>query len=131
MAEYDCRALFSIRHPLAALQQVALADLAACPEILPEDALLGRHRQENSRRIAASGYRQQWELLNRLPSAYAWSAPEPPALLARYGLTQRPCPERSLRLRDALVFPAGYHFSPLEERFRQMLAEACGQMAEG
>ena len=131
LAEYDCRALFSIRHPLAALQQVALADLAACPEILPEDALPGRHRQETPRRIAASGYRQQWELLNRLPSAYAWSAPEPPALLARYGLTQRPCPERSLRLRDALVFPAGYHFSPLEERFRQMLAEACGQMAEG
>lgn len=131
LGEYDCLALLSLRHPLAASQQLTLADLAACPEILPEDAPLGRHRQENPRRVAVSGCQQQWELLGRLPSAYAWSAPEPPALLARYGLTQRPCPERSLRLRDALVFPAGYHFSPLEERFRQMLAEACGQMAQG
>lgn len=129
LAEYDCVALLSLRHPLAAARQIALADLAACPEILPEDPPFGRHRQENPRRIAASCWRQQWELLGRLPSAYAWSAPEPPALLARYGLTQRPCPERELRLRDALIFPAGYHFSPLEERFRDMLAEACGQMA--
>ena len=131
LAEYDCLALFSIRHPLAAQRQIALADLAACPEILPEDVLPGRHRQENPRRIAVTGWQQQWELLGRMPASFAWSAPEPPALLARYGLTQRPCPERSLRLRDALIVPAGYHFSPLEERFRQMLAEACGQMAQG
>ena len=129
LAEYDCLTLFSLRHPLAAKRQVTLADLAACPEILPEDAPAGRHRPENPRRITAAGFRQQWELLGRLPSAFAWSAPEPPALLARYGLTQRPCADRGLRLRDALIFPAGYHFSALEERFRTMLAEACGQMA--
>lgn len=127
LQEHDAQLLLSARHPLAASVSVALSELAPYAEVHFEGAAIPR-REESPRRVTVSAHGQMLDLLSRLPGAYAWSAPEPSSLLSRHGLVLRPCPERGLRLRDALIYPVGYRLSPLDERFRALLTEACEQL---
>ena len=123
LREYDAQPVFSIQHPLAEAPSVSLRELAAYPEAAPsEDA---PHRGDGpARRILTGSAQQQISVLQSLPTAYAWYAPEDRDALARLGLTQRPCAGGG-RWRETLLRPADAQPSPLEERFLA-LAEARG-----
>ena len=123
LREYDAHLIFSSRHPLAKAERIASDDLFPYVEIACGDAPLPRSREEEPRRVTVSSCRQLLELLGRLPYAYAFSAPEPSALLERYDLVQRPCAGRAQRFRDMLITPAGYQLTALDQYFCALLTE--------
>lgn len=57
------------------------------------------------------------ELLSALPKAYMWEAPMPPAMLARYGLTQLPGEGGNQLQKDVLIYRKQHGLSPISELF--------------
>lgn len=125
LTESDRLALFSAHHPLADKKQLDWTELS--PFLPVQFEMLCVHapsqcvRQE-PKPITVSDRMQQMELLRRIPTAYAWSLPEPAELLKRFGLIQRSCKGVS-PVRVLLITSKDARLSPAEQQLIRRLAE--------
>lgn len=129
-------ALLRVDHPAARKQAVALADLADSVAILQGDLYvpsLPRERygelNASTRSIQLYDRTSQFELVATLPRAYAWVAPVPADMLARYRLTLRPCADYSARHKDVLIYRRQYMLSPMDELFLAQLSQVQEELA--
>ena len=122
----DAVAMFSARHPLAVADSIAKETLAAFPQV-ENPALSPSGGAQEGARIRIEGYLRLLTCLSFMPTAYAWSVPEPDDLLDRFGLVQRPCADSGIRRQDVLVWPAHSGLSPVGEKLAAMLAETAPQ----
>jgi len=137
LLEFAPVALFSARSPLAKKTALELSDLhdfielahpdPYVPSLPLTDAKNAELSDFTERRIFLFERASQMDLLARMEDAFMWVSPVPERLLGRYGLVQRPCPERKKRYRDLLVWRRGYRFSDLDKRFLELTAQYTAQ----
>lgn len=127
VAEFSCVLAMSRRHPLAARQSVTLSDLSPYIEIahddlyvpsLPQSEVRKEELFENiDRRIFLYDRASQLSLLCENPQTFMWVSAIPQALLDRYDLVQRPCPENPRRYKDLLIYRKDYKLTALDQAF--------------
>lgn len=129
-------ALLRVDHPAARKQAVSLADLADSIAIRQGDLYVPSLPRErygeataSARSIQLYDRTSQFELVAALPRAYAWVAPVPADMLARYRLTLRPCVDYSARHKDVLIYRRQYMLSPMDELFLAQLAQVQEELA--
>ncbi len=129
-------AMLRVDHPAARKQAVTLADLTDSIAIRQGDLYvpsLPRERygevNASARSIQLYDRTSQFELVAALPRAYAWVAPVPAEMLARYRLTLRPCVDYSARHKDVLIYRRQYMLSPMDELFLAQLAQVQEELA--
>lgn len=131
--EFEYLVLMSEKHELAAAAELILEDLNLFTEIVdgdiavpylssnvyqkPEKAL------ENTKRIYLYERCNQFDLLANVPTTFMWGSPIPDRILKRYHLVQRKCKGSSQKFKDVLIYPEGYKFTPLENKFIDKLFE--------
>ncbi len=129
LCTYPGRLLFSCRHPLAARREITAEDLLPYTEIVYGDhavPYLPAERSENAAsRIQVYSRLSSLDLLSRIQDAYMWTAPETAEALKRFALTQRACGSEASMLKDVLIYPASYRFTPLDQRFLADLEAKC------
>ncbi len=133
LAEYSCRLLIAKDDPLAKREDITLADLADYTEIanpdhfvptLPfTDAIKAETSEYVTRRIYVFERASQFDLLSQAPKTFMWVSSVPDGLLQKYGLTQIRCSANEKIYRDVLIYRKGYHFTPLDRRFIELLHE--------
>lgn len=126
--EYDALLLFSARHPLSQRREISAEDLAPYTLLTYGDNAvpylpLERQEEINCSRIQVFSRLTRLELLSRVQDAYMWSSPETGEALKRFALSQSPC-GAAPRLRDAIIYPAAYRFTTLDQRFIDVLQSA-------
>lgn len=131
VGEFESMVVFSGKHPLASRSVFRKDALFSCVEIRigGEEIPYLTVREEKSgggkgnKHICVYDCMSQYELLSRMPDAYAWEAPMPDELLERFSLVQRRCAPDSARFRDELIYREGHEFTPAEKRFVNRLYE--------
>ncbi len=131
VAEYACRLLISAADPLADRGNVSLSQLSDYTEIgnpdhyvpsLPfTDAIKAENSEFVNRRIYVYERASQFEILSKVPKTFMWVSSIPDDLLEKYGLVQIPCAADERIYKDVLIFRRGYHFSPLDRRFIELV----------
>ena len=131
-------ALMSKNHPAAGKAFVTLADLADSVQISHGDTYvpsLAKRSMEMdvpaARHIYIYERGSQYELLGALDSkAFMWVSPMPPAQLAHYGLTLKPCADNVALHKDVMIFRKQQGLSPLGKDFMRSLQTACKELAK-
>lgn len=59
----------------------------------------------------------QFDILSSCPDSFMWVSPIPEAVLKRYGLVQRKCPELKKTNKDMLIYQSNYRFSRADRMF--------------
>lgn len=131
IADYSCRLLLRADDPLAGKEMVALADLADYTEIgnpdhyvpsLPfTDVIKAETSEVVKSRIYVYERASQFDILSKVPRTFMWVSSIPADLLERYGLCQIVCDEDQRVYRDLLIYRKGYHFTPLDRRFIELV----------
>lgn len=131
IADYACRLLLRADDPLAGKEMVALADLADYTEIgnpdhyvpsLPfTDVIKAETSEVVKSRIYVYERASQFDILSKVPRTFMWVSSIPADLLERYGLCQIVCDEDQRVYRDLLIYRKGYHFTPLDRRFIELV----------
>lgn len=137
--EFECVVVFSKDHPLAAVRTVAYEELCRYIELLHGDAYVpylpvselkkSQKAPSVQRKIYVYERGSQFEILTHIPTTYMWVSPIPQELLDRYGLVQRRCAAVNRKCKDVLIYPKGYHFTPLDQKFIDKLYEAKNEVA--
>ncbi len=129
LASYHARLLFSCRHPLAQRPEIVSEDLQPYTEILYGDRavpyLPAERIEDNASRIQVYSRLSGLDLLSRIQDAYMWTSPETPEALKRFALVQRACNNETTVIKDVLIYPASYRFTPLDQRFIAYLEAKC------
>lgn len=133
IAEYSCRLLIAASDPLTNKEDIILSDLAEYTEIgnpdhyvpsLPfTDAIKAESSEYVTRRIYVYERASQFDILSKVPKTFMWVSSIPDDLLTRYGLVQIPCSANEKIYRDLLIYRKGYHFTPLDRRFIELVNE--------
>lgn len=131
IAEYSCRLLIAKDDPLAKREDVTLADLSNYTEIgnpdhyvpsLPfTDAIKAETSEFVTRRIYVYERASQFDILSKVPKTFMWVSSIPDDLLNKYELVQVPCSANAKIYRDILIYRKGYHFTPLDRRFIELV----------
>lgn len=123
-------------HPAARKATLTLADLADSLALTQGDLYvpsLSRDRCQTpgspERTLRLYDRTSQFELISALPRAYAWVSPVPRDMLARYGLTLRPCSDNPSRHKDVLIYRKQTMLSPMDELFLEQLAQVQAELA--
>jgi DNA-binding transcriptional LysR family regulator len=131
IADYSCRLLIRADDPLASRQDITLTDLADYTEIgnpdhyvpsLPfTDVIKAETSEVVTRRIYVFERASQFDILSKVPKTFMWVSSIPADLLEKYNLVQIPCSEGGKVYRDLLIYRKGYHFTPLDRRFIELV----------
>ncbi|MBQ8288028.1 MAG: LysR family transcriptional regulator [Clostridia bacterium] len=131
IAEHSCRLLLSAADPLASREQISPADLADHTEIAEPDpyvpslplidALRAEHSEFTDRRICVYQRVSRAELLSKVPGTFLWADGLSDDELKQYGLVQKNCTVGGKTYCDLLIYRKGYHFTPLERRFIELV----------
>lgn len=133
--EFEYLALMSAAHLLANEQTVTYDALMHYIEIthgdssvpyLPDSKLPS---DEIKRRIYVYERCSQFDMLANIPQTFMWVSPIPEDLLCRYELVQRKCAGFNRTCKDALIYPKGYAFTPIDRQFIDQLFAAKNQVA--
>ena len=130
--------IMSERSPLAAKVSLAMEDLTDYIEISHDDVHVpympyaevkkAELSDQVSRRITVCERASQLDLLSSVPTTYMFSSEMPASALSRLGLVRRICRDNSRRYRDLLVYPDGYRFREVDNRFLAILGEVRAEM---
>lgn len=125
--EFEYLVLMSEKHELAAVPEISYDCLKLFTEIVDGDMIIpylsskGSQKQakasENTKKIYLYERCNQFELLSNIPTTFMWVSPIPAELLERYHLVQRKCSAPTQKFKDVLIYPEGYKFTSLEEKF--------------
>ena len=136
--EFECLALMSKNHPLAAAAEVRYSELSKYVEIVHGDNLIPYlHSPDAQRRKAGphtkktiSVYERcnQFDILSNVPRTFIWVSPIPRSLLDRYELVQRKCHVSNHKYKDLLIYPNDYTFSELDKKFIEKLYASRDEM---
>ncbi|MBO5779337.1 MAG: LysR family transcriptional regulator [Clostridia bacterium] len=131
IADYSCRLLIRANDPLASRQDITLADLADYTEIgnpdhyvpsLPfTDVIKAETSEVVTRRIYVFERASQFDILSKVPKTFMWVSSIPADLLEKYNLVQISCSANEKVYRDLLIYRKGYHFTPLDRRFIELV----------
>lgn len=131
IADYSCRLLISADDPLAEREDITLADLVTYTEVgnpdhyvpsLPfTDAIKAETSEFVTRRIYVYERASQFDILSKVPRTFMWVSSIPDDLLRRYNLVQIPCSAHEKIYCDLLIYRKGYHFTPLDRRFIELV----------
>ena len=134
IAEFHYCLVMSENGPLASKEKIAVADLKNLVEIahadpyVPSISALDLKKSElpeySSRRIFVFERGSQFDLLVNNRETYMWVSPIPDAMLARYHLVQRECPENSRRYLDVLIYREDLRLSETDRLFLDELEKA-------
>jgi len=136
--EFECLALMSRRHPLAAEEKLTPEKLSQYIEVvcgdtvapdLPADRAQRSEVPEGKKRIHLDERCAQLDLLMHIPSAFMWVSPVPDELIERYELVQRKCDASNHKYKDLLIYPQGYQFSALDRQFIDKLYACKNEVA--
>lgn len=131
ITEFSYVLLMSRESPLAALPTITYDDLAPHIEIahadpyvpsLPLSEVKKEELPEMKKRIFVFERGSQFDLLSGNPDTFMWVSPVPQALLDRYGLIQRPCPENRRVYKDLMIYRKDYKLTALDKAF---VSELC------
>ena len=130
---YKYRLLISRDSPLAKKDEIELSDIAKLTEITNGDpsvlaTQISRKVERQQQGISPRGIvvyerQSQLELLSRIPQTYAWMAPAPKRILARYGLVEKTCRFVDYDCRDVLICREGYNKNEGDQLFIQKVKE--------
>ena len=133
IADYSCRLLIRADDPLARRGEITLAELANYTEIgnpdhyvptLPfTDVIKAEMAEVVNRRIYVFERASQFDILSKAEKTFMWVSSIPDDLLQKYGLVQLPCSAWNKVYSDVLIYRKGYHFTPLDKRFIQLVRE--------
>lgn len=133
IADYSCRLLLSADDPLATRESISLAELAEYTEVgypdhyvpsLPlTDAMQAEASEYVNRHIYVYERSSQLTILSQVPNTFLWVSSIPPDLLHRYHLVQIPCSSHERIYRDLLIYRKGYHLTPLDRRFVELVQQ--------
>ena len=125
--EFEYLVLMSEENELAAVPELIFDDLKLFTEIVDGDTIVpylsnkGYQKQakasENARKIYLYERCNQFELLSNIPTTFMWVSPIPAEIQERYGLVQRKCNDLTQKYKDVLIYPEGYKFTDLENKF--------------
>lgn len=131
VAEFRYVLVMSKSSPLLALDTITYDDLRDYVEIAHADPYvpslpLAQVKKEElpdniDRRIFVFERGSQFELLAQNPETFMWVSPIPKALLERYGLVQRNCPENRREYKDVLIRRKDYALTDLDNWFIEEL----------
>lgn len=137
--EFERLALMSKDHPLASVPKVEYDELCTYIEILHGDTYIpylpvNEYRKTDkltnpNKRIYLYERCNQFDLLTHIPRTYMWVSAIPKELLDRYDLVQRRCPVANQKYKDLLIYPKGYRFTPLDQKFIDKLYAAKNEVA--
>lgn len=125
--EFDYLVLMSQKSKLASAQELSCDDLKQYTEIVDGDTIVPylssretmkqANRTENTKKIYLYERCNQFDLLSNIPTTFMWVSPIPSETLERYQLVQKNCNATRQKYKDVLIYPKGYKFTPLEEKF--------------
>lgn len=138
ICEFSPVVVLSADSPLARKSDLTMNDLADYIEISHDDVHVpympyaevkkAELDTRTSRRIIVCERASQLDLLSSVPDTYMLSSEMPDETLARQRLVRRVCRDGKRRYRDLLIYPDGYHFSEIDNRFLSLLSEVRSQM---
>lgn len=123
LQEFEERAVFSDRHPLASEQSLTEDMLEKFPEIVCEDASLAAYFNEPAAEGNARGIIRVQEhgslldLLSRISGSFAFLPPLPEPFLSERHLVARPVPGPSRAMTDLAIYPEDSRLTRAEEQF--------------
>lgn len=131
--EFEYLVLMSEKNKLAVVPELSCDDLGQFTEIVDGDntvpylssreSLKQVKASENTKKIYLYERCNQFDLLSRIPTTFMWVSPIPSEILKRYQLVQRKCNAPTQKYKDVLIYPKGYKFTSLEEKFIDKLFE--------
>lgn len=131
--EFKYHLIMSKKHPLADKESINFADLNDYIEIahgdpyVPSLPFVEARKFDLSSNIEKHIYiferASQFKLLEKNPHTFMWISSIDKASLDTHELTERICEDNNKIYKDVLIYPNGYQFSELEERFIQKLIE--------
>ena len=134
ITEFRYVLVMSAKHPLAAKDHIAFADLRPYIEIAHADPYvpslpMSEVKKEElpddtERRIFVFERASQFDLLCENPETFMWVSPIPEKQLKRYGLVQKACQENQKLYRDMLIYRRDYHLTDLDRSFITELCRA-------
>lgn len=137
--EFECLALMSKKHHLAAAETVLYSELCDSVKIMHGDMMvpylpvteIEKPSEETYKRKRIYVYERgsQFDMLTHIPTTYMWVSPIPEELLKRYKLVQRKCQINNNRFKDLLVYPKDYKFSELDKKFIDKLYTSKNEVA--
>lgn len=127
LSKYRYMLIMPQSHPLAEQPSVRMGELEGFAEIVHGDNLRAHSRQQNvaCRKIYTVDRLAQLTLLQTLPGAYMWGPEIPEALLAQWGLVQRPCPENQTVYHNAVILHPRYAMTEIESGYVQHIMQRC------
>ncbi|MDD3251071.1 MAG: LysR family transcriptional regulator [Lachnospiraceae bacterium] len=137
---FSCQLLMSQAHPLAHQTDLNYLMLQDYIELVHGDSNppsftfdSGDNYSPDGSSSTISIYERgsQFELLNRNPRCYMWTAPIPYRILAATDLVQRPCSIPGNQYQDLLICRNDYRFSQEAKRFVQSLNRMISQLSDG
>lgn len=134
VAEFSNFVTFCADSPLAACAQLRPEQLADGIEVLhadpyvpslpPADALKAESPTAQRRHILVFERSSQFTLLEQVPGSFMWLPRLPLDILEKYRLVQRPCPGRTGKSKDMLLYREHYHLSAQDSLFITELTRA-------
>lgn len=134
ISEFSFVIVLSAENPLSEKEVLEHEDLSHLVEIIHGDAAVPfmalstarkqLPKEDTNRTIILFERGSQFELLSENPETFMWVSPLPQKLLDRYGLVTKHCNGDLKRYKDVLIFPKGYRFSDLDNRFITELTKA-------
>ena len=126
--------LMSKNHKLACKENIDISDLADYIEIshadpyVPSLPLIDIKKEELSKYVDKHIFvferGSQFELLQKVTSAFMWISPIPQDLCDKYGLIQKKCRDNNKVYRDVLIYRSGYRLTETDKRFITEVCEA-------
>ncbi len=131
IAVHGCKLLLSAKDPRAKIGVVSADDLARYTQVgypdgfvpsLPlTDAIKAESAEEVFRHIYVHDRAALLEMLAKVPKTFAYSPAIAEEQLNRFGLVQLPLAEEERVYTDLLIYRKGYHFTPYDRRFVELL----------
>lgn len=131
LGEYPCQILVAADDPLAQMETVSVGDLKSYTQVsypdnfvpsLPlTDALRAEAMDGVERHLYVHDRGGLMELLSKVPHTFACLPALSRDQLSRYRLAQLPLSDGEKLCRDLLIYRKGYHLTPLERRFVELL----------
>lgn len=128
-------AMLRVDHPAARKTVIRLSDLADSLLVEQGDLYVPSMPRDycgsagkTMRSIRLYDRSSAYELVAALPRAYAWVAPIPAGMLARYHLTLRPCEDYAVRHKDVLIYRKRDKLTPTDDLFLALLAQVQAEL---
>lgn len=136
--EFEARILMSDQHPLAKQKKIARAELDDYVELVYGDFVIPSlpvaqarqiaQEERDKKKISIYDRAGQFEILMKLPTAFAWISPVLPEWLEPFSLIQKQCSTEKRMFKDLLIYRKGYRFTQYDKRFHKLLLEATASL---